>query len=84
MINRINSIFELDNNKKYVVLNQAVYEGVNYYLLARITDDEKDILNELIICEEKEKNGVIGVEVVSDPKLLELLAKYLKPIPKNA
>ena len=77
MVNRINSIIELDNNEKYVVLNQAIYQGTNYLLVARITDDEQDLLNEIKICEEKLQDGVIGIKLVTDPKMIELLAKYL-------
>lgn len=84
MVNRINSIFELEDNKKYVVLNQAIYQGKNFYLLARISDDEKDILNEIRVCEEELRDGVLGIKAIKDPKLLDLLLKYLKPKEKDA
>lgn len=79
MVNRINSILELANNEKYVVINQAVYKGTNYFLIARISDDEKDLTGDIKIVEEKLKNGVLGIELVKDVKLLELLTKYLGP-----
>ena len=79
MINRINSILELANNEKYVVINQAVYKGTNYFLIARISDDEKDLTGDIKIVEEKLKDGVLGIELVKDVKLLELLTKYLGP-----
>lgn len=79
MENRINSVLELENGEKYVVVNQAIYKKDNFLLLARISDDEKDILGEVKIAVEKLKDGVLGVELVKDVKLIELLTKYLKP-----
>ena len=79
MENRINSILELTNGEKYVVINQAVYKGTNYFLVARVSDDEKDLVGEIKIVEEKLKDGLLGIELVKDVKLLELLAKYLGP-----
>lgn len=79
MENRINSILELANNEKYVVVNQAIYKGQNYLLLARITDDEQDVQGDLLIVEEKTQDGVLGVELVKDERMIELLTKYLAP-----
>ena len=79
MENRINSILELGNGEKYVVINQAVYKGTNFFLVARISDDEKDLTGEIKIVEEKLKDGLLGIELVKDVKLLELLTKYLGP-----
>ncbi len=79
MNNRINSVIEIANGEKYVVVNQAIYKNQNYLLLARISDDEKDILDEIKIVSETLKDGVLGLETVKDPKLVELLTKYLGP-----
>ena len=79
MENRINSILELANDEKYVVINQAIYQDTNYFLVAKITDDEQDLVGDLKIVEEKMKDGIIGLEIVKDPKLIELLSKYLTP-----
>ena len=79
MENRINNILELDNNEKYVVLNQAVYQDRNYYLLAKVSDDEKDATGEIKICEEVMQDGILAVRLVNDSKLIELLAKYFTP-----
>lgn len=79
MENRINSILELTNNEKYVVINQAIYKGTNYFLVARLTDDEKDLTGDIKIVEEKLKDGILGIELVKDVKLIELLTKYLGP-----
>ena len=79
MENRINSILELGNDEKYIVINQAVYKGTNYFLVGRLTDDEKDLSGEIKIVEEKLKDGILGLEIVKDVKLIELLTKYLGP-----
>ena len=79
MENRINTIFELVNGDKYVVINQAVYQGTNYYLLSSINEDETDLTDEIMIAQEKMQDGVIGIELVKDTKLIELLTKYLVP-----
>ncbi len=79
MENRINSILELTNKEKYVVINQAIYKGTNYFLVARLTDDEKDLTGDIKIVEEKLKDGILGIELVKDVKLIELLTKYLGP-----
>ena len=79
MENRINSILELTNGEKYVVINQAIYQGSNFYLVSKVTDDEEDLDGEVAIVQEKMQDGVIGIELVKDEKLIDLLTKYLIP-----
>ena len=79
MENRINSIFELENGEKYVVLNQAIYQDRNYYLVAKVTDDEDAVTGEVKICEETKEDGILAIRLVKDTKLLALLSKYFKP-----
>ena len=79
MENRINSILELTNDEKYMVINQAIYQDSNYFLVVRLTDDEKDVTGEIKIVEEKLQDGLLGLEIVKDEKLIELLTKYLAP-----
>ena len=42
MENRIHQVMELENGKKYVVIKQAIYKGHNYFVAARLTDDEEE------------------------------------------
>ena len=79
MENRINSVLELANGEKYVVINQAIYQDRSYYLVGKTTDDEQDLTGEIKIVEEVIENGVLGIRIVTDQKLLELLIKYLDP-----
>lgn len=78
MENIINSIITLDNDEKYIILNQALYQGKNYFLAAKVTPDEEEIKEEFSLIEEIEINGEKAVSLVKDEKIIELLAKYLK------
>ena len=80
MNNRINKIFVLDDNKKYLVINQAMYKNESYLLLNEVNEEENEILTDVMIVREvAEPDGAMSVEIVKDPKLLQLLAKYLPP-----
>lgn len=80
MENRINKVLTLRNGKKYVVLNQAIYRQENYFFVVGVTDDEEDLTDEFRIVQEVEKDGKKFVKDIHDPQLLNLLAKYLKPV----
>ena len=67
----------LENGKKYIVIKQAVYKCHNYYVSARLTDDEEDILEEYVIFEEVDYNGKKAVLEVKDADLYKLVAKYV-------
>lgn len=79
MENIINSIITLDNDEKYMVLNQAIYQNKNYYFVVKVTADEEDVLEEFKLLEEVEVNGEKAVQLVTDEKTIELLTKYFKP-----
>lgn len=79
MENIINSIITLDSNEKYMVINQAIYQNKNYFLVAKVTDDEEEILDEFKLLEEVEVNGERAITIVTDEKTIELLTKYFKP-----
>ena len=80
MNNRINKIIVLENDQKYIVVNQAVYKNESYLLLNKVSDDEKEIETDILIVKEiNDEDGSIHVELVTDPKLLDLRAKYLPP-----
>lgn len=79
MDNLINNILTLDNDEKYIVLNQALYQNKNYFLVAKVTDDEEDVLDEFKLLEEIEINGEKALQLVNDKKVVELLTKYFQP-----
>ncbi len=78
MENLINSIITLDNDEKYVVLNQAIYQGKNYFFVAQVTSDEEDVLDEFRLLEETEYNGEKSLQLVTDANIIDLLTKYFK------
>lgn len=79
MENNINNILTLENDEKYIVVNQAIYQGRNYYLVAKVTDDEEDVLDEFKLLEETNIGEEKAVSLVTDEKTIELLTKYFKP-----
>ncbi len=79
MENRINSVLELTNGEKYVVINQAIYQNKNYFLVGKVTPDEQDLTGEIKVVEEVMSDNTLGIRIVKDPKLLDLLIKYLDP-----
>lgn len=79
MENLINSILTLDNDEKYFVLNQAIYQNKNYYFVAKVTPDEEEVLDEFKFLEEVDLNGERALQLVTDEKIIELLAKYFEP-----
>ena len=77
MENRINQVMELENGKKYVVVKQAIYKSHNYFVTARLTDDENDILEEYVIFEEVDYNGKKSVQKVTDGNVFNMIVKYV-------
>ena len=84
MENIINNILTLDNDEKYIVLNQAIYQGKNYFFVAKVTPDEEEVLDEFGLLEEADVDGQKAVNVVTDEKIIGLLTKYFKPQEEEA
>ena len=77
MENLTNQVLDLANGKKYFVLRQAVYKGVTYFLGAELTNDEEDFTNEFAFLEKVGNEG-LKVKKVTDPAIIEVLAKNIK------
>ena len=45
-----------------------------------VTDDEENVTDEFRIVQEVEQEGKKFVKDIHDPQLINLLAKYLKPV----
>jgi len=73
MENRTNQIIELGDGTKYIIVRHLVYQDESYYISNRITDDEKDLLEEVMIMHEVKKDGKVFVEKVVDPEILQVL-----------
>ena len=73
MENRTNQIIELGDGTKYIIIRHLVFKDESYYISNRITDDEKDLLEEVMIMHEVKKDGKIFIEKVTDPELLQVI-----------
>ncbi len=75
---RINTIITLENQEKYVVLNETMYGGIKYFLVMGV-DENKDIVpTNIAILEEIIEGDEIFVDRVRDPELIVILTRILK------
>ena len=77
--NYIHKTLTFDDNKQYIVINQAIYHGKNYLLLVGVTPDGEDINDDVDIVEEQKEGEKLFFASVEDPELFDLLASYLQP-----
>ena len=77
MENLTNQILDLENGKQFFVLRQAVYKGVTYFLGAEVTSDGEDFTNEFAFLEKVDGDELL-IKKVTDPKIIEVLAKNIK------
>lgn len=78
MENLTNQVLTLANGKGYLVLRQAVYRGVVYYLAAEVTPDGEEFTNEFVFFEREEIDGKFNVKKVKDEAILKVLASNIK------
>jgi hypothetical protein len=75
---RTNTIISLENNEKYVVLNETMYGGVKYFLVMGV-DENKDVIpSNVAIVEEIIDGQDTYVDRVKDPELIIILTRILK------
>ena len=75
---RTNTIISLENNEKYVVLNETMYGGTKYFLVMGV-DENKDIIpTNVAIVEEIIDGQDTYVDRVKDPELIIILTGILK------
>ena len=77
MENLTNQILDLENGKQFFVLRHAVYKGVTYSLGAEVTSDGEDFTNEFAFLEKVDGDELL-IKKVTDPKIIEVLAKNIK------
>lgn len=75
---KINTIISLENNEKYVVLNETMYGGVKYFLVMGVNDNKDIIPSNVAIVEEIIDGQDIYVDRVRDPELIVILTRILK------
>ena len=75
---KVNTIISLENEEKYVILNETMYGGVKYFL-AMVVDEKKDVIpSNVAILEEIIEGQDIFVDRVTDPELIVILTRILK------
>lgn len=73
-------IVTLENGEKYIVVNDGEHEGVKYFLLMGVTDNEQDVdASKMLVVEEKIVDGESYAKVVTDQDLIITLVRILKP-----
>ncbi len=77
MNNKINHILTLEDGLKFLVINQVIFRGKNYYFVARVTEDESDVTGEYRIVEEEVKGEETYLSTVKDAETVRMLAEYL-------
>ncbi len=75
---KVNTIISLENEEKYVILNETMYGGVKYFLAMGV-DEKKDVIpSNVAILEEIIEGQDIFVDRVTDPELIVILTRILK------
>lgn len=75
---KTNTIISLENNERYVVLNETMYGGTKYFLVMGI-DEKKDVIpTNVAIVEEIIDGNDTYVDRVRDPELIIILTRILK------
>ena len=77
MDNITNQVLRLEDDTAYFVLRQAVYKGKTYFLGAELTPDGEDFTNNFVFLEKLEGDE-LEVQEVTDPEIIEILAKNIK------
>ena len=75
---KTNTIITLENNEKYVVLNETMYGGTKYFLVMGIDEKLEMVPNKVKILEEILDGTDIYVDAVTDTNLISILTRLLK------
>lgn len=77
----IDKVVTLGNGEKYLVLDKAMYNDIEYYYIAKVNDTQTDIENNFKLITVEENDGIkIVVEVTGENKLKEILPKFVSVI----
>ncbi len=75
---KINSMITLDNQERYIVLNETSYENETYYLVMGMDEKKEVVESKVAIMKLVLKNEETYVERVTDSKLILTLTNLLK------
>lgn len=80
----INKIITLGNKEKYLIISHIKNNGKDYYYIAELDQNEKDIKDNYKIMLATEENGKTFLdEVVGETNLKTVLPLFVKDITKN-
>jgi hypothetical protein len=75
----INKIITLGNQEKYLVIDKAVHNDIEYYYVAEVNEDETNIKDNYKIVEASYKdNNIYLDEVLGEDKLKTILPLFIK------
>lgn len=75
---KVNTIITLDNLEQYVVLSEATYEGLKYFLMMGIDENKELISSKVSIMQEEIEDNITYVSKITDPLKMSILTKLLK------
>lgn len=73
-----NTIIVLENQERYIILNQTMYTGKKYFLAMGIDENKELITSKVVILEEIVNGLDIYVEKVTDQELIKTLTRLFK------
>ena len=76
-MNRIGKIIMLDDQTKYMIMDQGKYNQKCYFMMSKL-DNSDNLTEEFSIMKEEVVNGESLLSKVIDNQLLEALAKYFR------
>lgn len=75
---KVNTIITLENNKRYVVLNETTWQEKKYFLVMEVAANKEVIPENVAIFESIEDISATFIEKVNDPEMITLLTNQLK------
>ena len=79
----VNKVITLGNKEKYLVISHVINNDKNYYYIAQMDDNEKDIKENYKITVANEKDGKLLIdEVVGETNLKIVLPLFVADINK--
>lgn len=82
-MNNIYTIIEFDENDKWFVINEIIYNQNEYSYLIKLTNDEKDFIEEYKVVQNIKENGEEYFLEIKDKELLKNIIPLLTNIPKE-
>lgn len=72
----VDKIVELENNRSYVILDEAIFSGVKYYFGLRLDEKEEPTNNYLFFEEYNEEDNVFLTPIENDELKKLLLTSF--------